>query len=86
MYFDGPELLAHYQRWLTTYREPIEAKLSTALSHHDQQQALHNAMEVLLTEIMPMALAEMILYNNSRLEEKIQELDGGCASCASNLK
>ncbi|MDF2569161.1 MAG: hypothetical protein K0R55_765 [Sporomusa sp.] len=87
MYFDGPELVAHYQRWLTTYREPIEAKLTTALSHRDQKQAMHNAMEVLLTEVLPMALAEMILYNNGRLEEKIQENEGGgCSSCATNLK
>jgi hypothetical protein len=34
-----------------------------------------------------MALAEMILYNNGRLEEKIQENEGGgCSSCATNLK
>ncbi|WP_425057696.1 hypothetical protein SCACP_22310 [Sporomusa carbonis] len=86
MYYDGPELVAHYQRWLNTYREPIESKLTTALSHKDQKQAIQNAMEVLLTEVLPMALAEMILYNNSRLEEKFQEAGGGCSSCASNLK
>lgn len=86
MYFDGPELVAHYQRWLNTYREPIEQKLTTALSHRDQKQAMHNAMDVLLTEVLPMALAEMILYNNGRLEEKFQEEGGGCSSCASNLK
>ncbi|MBP2662638.1 MAG: hypothetical protein H6Q71_586 [Firmicutes bacterium] len=86
MYFDGPSLLAHYQRWLTTYREPIEEKLTTALSHRDQKQAMHNAMEVLLTEVMPMAIAEMILFNNGRLEEAMQEKDGGCSSCATNLK
>lgn len=86
MYFDGPSLVAHYQRWLNTYREPIEEKLTTALSHRDQKQAMHNAMEVLLTEVLPMALAEMILYNNGRLEEYMQEQGGGCSSCASNLK
>lgn len=86
MYYDGPTLLAHYQRWLTTYREPIEDKLTTALSHRDQQQAIHNAMEVLLTEVLPMAIAEMILFNNGRLEEKIQEDGGSCSSCATNFK
>lgn len=86
MYYDGPTLVAHYQRWLNTYREPIEEKLTTALSHRDQKQAIHNAMEVLLTEVMPMALAEMILFNNGRLEEAIQEQGGGCSSCATNLK
>ncbi len=85
MYFDGPSLLAHYQRWLTTYREPIEEKLTTALSHRDQKQAMHNAMEVLLTEVLPMAISEMILFNNGLLEEAIQEQDGGCSSCASNI-
>jgi endonuclease III len=86
MFYDGPTLVAHYQRWLNTYREPIEAKLTTALSHRDQNQAVRNAMEVLLTEVLPMAMAEMILFNNGRLEEQIQENGGGCSSCATNLK
>ncbi|CQR74305.1 hypothetical protein SpAn4DRAFT_0767 [Sporomusa ovata] len=42
-------------------------------------------MEVLLTEVLPMAISEMILFNNGRLEEAIQEQDGGCSSCASNI-
>lgn len=79
MFYDGPTLVAHYQRWLNTYREPIEAKLTTALSHRDPNQAMHNAMDVLLTEVPPMALAEMILFNNGRLEEQMQENGAGCS-------
>ncbi|BBB92728.1 MAG TPA: hypothetical protein PKA28_03135 [Methylomusa anaerophila] len=86
MYYDGPELVNHYKRWLQTYREPIEAKLTTCLEEPDPKKAVHSVMEILLAEVIPMALAEMIMFNNKQLEEKIAASNGGCSSCASNLK
>ena len=88
LFYDGEMLLAHYQRWLSAYQEPIEAKFAPCMQKSDPKEAVRMAMEVMLTEIMPIALAEMIMFNNGRLEEAIQIAvsEGSCSSCATNLK
>ncbi|HWR40687.1 MAG TPA: hypothetical protein VN611_14425 [Patescibacteria group bacterium] len=87
MFYDGEMLLAHYQRWLNTYKEPIEAKFAPCMQKSDPKEAVKMAMEVMLTEIFPIAMAEMIMFNNGRLEEAVSTAisEGGCSSCATNI-
>lgn len=82
MYFDGPELVKHYREWLETNKEAIEAKLVDSINQADPKQALQDATNAILNDILPMALAEMMLFNNSKLKEYLDEnLDGGCSNC-----
>ncbi len=82
MYFDGPTLVSHYRKWLETNKEAIEAKLEDSINRPDPKQAMQEAINVMLNDIVPMALAEMILFNNSKLKEYLEEnLDSGCSGC-----
>jgi hypothetical protein len=84
MYFEGPELVDHYHRWLEANQEVIDSKLAACLDTPDPKAAITAVTQVMLQSIIPMALAEMTLFNNTKLEEKIKELleeGGGCSGC-----
>lgn len=87
MFYNPNEMVEHYKEWFNKYREPIEGRLAAAANSGDPQKAVEDTAKVILTEILPIAIIEMILYNNKKLEERFNtEMDGGCSGCASNLK
>ena len=87
MFYDGEMLLGHYQRWLDKYKDAIDAKLNACLDKPNPQEAMRQALDVVLTDVLPIALAEMIMFNNGRLEEAVQNItEGSCSSCATNIK
>ncbi|MDR1702144.1 MAG: hypothetical protein LBR56_05160 [Sporomusaceae bacterium] len=84
MFYDPQELVAHYKEWYEKYRGAIEERLQDAASSGQPADA---AAKVILEDVLPIALTEMILYNNKKLEERFNtEMEGGCASCASNFQ
>ena len=86
MFYDHDEMVAHYHEWYEKYREAIEERLQAAACSDDAQKAAADTAKVILTEVLPVAVIEMILYNNKKLEERFNTEIGGCSSCASNLK
>ncbi len=87
MFYDPQDMVKHYQEWYEKYRDAIEERLKAAASTGGAQAAEDTA-KVILTDVLPIALIEMILYNNKKLEERFntEMSGGGCDSCASNLK
>lgn len=86
MFYDTDEMVEHYKLWFDKYREPIEARLAAAARGDEPQKAIEATAKVILTEILPVAIIEMVLYNNKKLEERFNTDGGGCSGCASNLK
>ena len=86
MYYEGQELVSNYRHWLEANTEAIDAKLAEGIAQADPKKAIESVIHTMLNDILPMALAEMMLFNNSKLEEAIAKAadpESGCGSCTS---